>query len=33
LKWEELPDGKDSRIRIYLDGSIKEKEKWEEYAK
>jgi len=31
LNWQELPEGQDSRIILYTEGDIKNKERWEEY--
>jgi len=31
LNWQELPDGQDSRIALYTEGDISNKENWEEY--
>jgi hypothetical protein len=31
LDWQELPDGQDSRIVLYSDGDIRQKEKWGDY--
>lgn len=33
LDWQELPDGQDSRIIVYQNGNIKDKEQWEEITK
>jgi hypothetical protein len=33
LEWQELPDGQDSRIILYSEGNIKDKDKWEQYFK
>jgi len=31
LDWQELPDGQDSRIVLYSDGNIRERDNWAEY--
>ncbi len=31
LNWQELPDGKDSRIVLYFDGDIRQKSQWNDY--
>ena len=31
LDWQELPDGQDSRIVLYSDGDIRQKDQWNDY--